>query len=96
MFRLPIPLLGGSQQLSCAIMHYQSSGISVEALTGRVHRPAVSQVVAVFDSGAEQPAATRDDVFMLLRTEGNRLRELRALDAGGAIVEHIPAQDCRA
>ena len=96
MFRLPVPQLSGSRQVSCAIMHYQSSGISVEAVTGRVHRPPVSEVIAVFDSGAEQPAAMHDDVFMLLRPEGNRLRELRAIDAAGAIVEHIPAQDCRA
>ena len=96
MFRLPVPQLSGSRQVSCAIMHYQSSGISVEAVTGRVHRPPVSQVIAVFDSGSEQPAAMHDDVFMLLRPEGNRLRELRAIDAAGAIIEHIPAQDCRA
>ncbi len=96
MFRLPIPQLSGSQQVSCAIMQYQSSGISVEALTSRVHRPPVSQVVAVFDSGAEQPTAMHDDVFMVLRPEENRLRELRAMDAGGALVVHIPAQDCRA
>ncbi len=95
MFRLSIPQLSGSQQVSCAIMQYQSSGISVEAVTGRVHRPAVSQILAVFDSGAEQPATMRDDAFMLLRPEGDRLRELRAIYGDEAIIEPIPAQDCR-
>ncbi len=95
MFRLPVPQLSGSQQVSCAIMQYQSSGISVEAVTGRVHRPAVSQILAVFDSGAEQPATMRDDAFMLLRPEGDRLRELRAIYGDEAIIEPIPAQDCR-
>jgi hypothetical protein len=36
-----------------------------------------------------------DDAFVLLRVEGNRLRELRAIYGGEAIVEPIAAQDCR-
>ena len=96
MFRLAIPPLSATQRISCTIMHYQSSGASIESVTGRVHQPVVRQIIAVFDSGAEQQATMRDDVFMLLLMEAGRLRELRAMDASGAVVERIPAQSCQA
>ena len=37
----------------------------------------------------------RDDAFVLLRVEGNRLRELRAIYGGGAVADPISARDCR-
>jgi len=82
--------------MSCMVMHYESTGASVAAVTGRTDLPEVRRMVAVFDSGATQVVTMRDDIFMLLRTEPGGLRELRAMDAAGAVVERIPAWACPA
>ena len=94
MFRLPVPQLSGTQRLSCMVMGYSSSGTWVVAVTGRVDRPEVRNIVVVFDSAGEQRATMRDGSFMLLGTGSGMLLELRAMDAGGSIVERIPAQVC--
>ena len=96
MFQLAVPPLSGTQRISCMVMHYESSGASVAAVTGRKDLPEVHRMVAVFDSGTTQVVTMRDDIFMLLQTEPGRLRELRAMDAAGAVVERIPARACPA
>ena len=94
MLRLPVPELSGMQRMSCGVMRYQSSGTGVVAVTGRAYRPDVSSIVVVFDSGAEERATMRDGTFMLLRTEPSPVRELRAKDAGGAVVVRVPGETC--
>ena len=96
MFRLPVPQASDSQPTSCAVMHYQSSGTEIVAVTGRSERPAVRAIMVVFDSGAERRATMRDGSFMLLQPEPSSLRELRAMDGGGVVVDRIPARACAA
>ena len=94
MFRLPVPELSGAQRMRCMVPGYSSSGTWVVAVTGRVDRPEVRNIVVVFDSAGEQRATMRDGSFMLIGTGLGMLLELRALDATGAIVERVPAQVC--